>query len=292
MSEFEVEKSDPTLGPTEGSRRKFMLFGTIGLGGVLSVGTLQAGDLFPWQKAKRRIKPVCSVPKADYQFQARSPSIVIRSLPAVEQTKGDRIESLLALIKASRSDKKMIEDGLTGDALKDAKEKREKETNKALALAVDPKAKVLQLGTQQLKLAQFQLSDVTLLIEPSGKWQLSLRGDHSQRGAGQPKSIEVDPGLLRNAFNLRIRLLRSARNVRENLTTRPDDLNFAQASNLALGEIEVPEFWVQRSAPKFVNLSGESEFIETHFKEINQAEFEFHVRLDPLTGKGTGVIGR
>ena len=292
MSEFNAEQSDQTPGPIVGSRRKLLLLGTLGLGGVLSVGTLQAGDLFPWQKAKRRIKPVCSVPKADYQFQARSPSIVIRSLPAVEQTKGDRIESLLALIKASRSDKKMIEDGLTGDALRAAKKVRKDETDEALASAVDPKSKLLQLGTQQLKLAQFRLSDVTLLIEPSGNWQLSLRGDHSHGASGLTKSIQVDPGLLRNAFNLRIRLLRSARNVRENLTTRPNDPNFAQASNLALGEIEVPEFWVQRSAPKFVNLSGNSDFIEAHFKEINQAEFEFHIRLDPLTGKGSGVIGR
>ncbi|MEC8553840.1 MAG: hypothetical protein VXZ82_02420 [Planctomycetota bacterium] len=74
--------------------------------------------------------------------------------------------------------------------------------------------------------------------------------------------------------------------------TWPNDPNSAQSSSVTLGEIEVPDFWLQRSPPRFVNLCVESDLVKTHSKEINHAEFEFHIRLNPLTGKGTSVVWR
>lgn len=256
------------------------------------VTTVNADDPLSLRKARRRITPLCSVPHADYQYGSRSPSIVVRSLPALEQLAVGDVGSMLDVMRAAQADLQVVDNlpQFTAEQRAAILRMRQMEAEQAIQEALKPRAKLVQLATSELTIAHCRISDVALQFERTGIWHLSLRGDQNYLRPGQPRERNQDLQLKRNAFKLNIRLLQTSRNVEELVTsTVTSEPNFDQTGKLAFCELNVPEFWVQREAPQFITRTGYCEMIAAHFDDIDQAEFEFFIKLDPLTGSGQGV---
>ncbi|MEZ6135383.1 MAG: hypothetical protein R3C53_10785 [Pirellulaceae bacterium] len=126
---------------------------------------------------------------------------------------------------------------------------------------------------------------------------MSLRADQNFNGGharidgvgNNGRGLELH--LHRNAFQVSVRLLRSSSSGGENQTpTVGIEAAVDQAGKLALATIKIPEFWVQREAPELITQTGFEQLVVNHFEDIDQAEFEFYVRLDSLTGSGKGVV--
>ncbi len=257
-----------------------------------------ADDWLSLRKARRRIQPVCSIPPEDYQYGARTPSTIVRSLPAVPQLSAQDIQQTLELIRSYSGSIAAIEAASMPDATidqlahrADLALSRRLEAQQALQHAQRPKAKLMQLATRQLTIAHCSISDVAFQIQPSGAWHLSLRGDQNYLRDDRQRERNVDLQIKRNAFKLNVRLLRSSRSGGENQAPLVlDEQSVDQAGKLAIVEIDVAEFWVQREAPQRITRLGYHPLIASHYDDIDQAEFEFFVRLDPLTGSGTGVV--
>ncbi len=260
--------------------------------------TAQADDLLSIRKARRRVQPLCAVPPADYQFGARTPSLIVRSMPAIPRYAREDIDALVAILKSYSNSIAEIESVTipepTAFQLADRAElalSKRLEADSASHLLSRPISKSMQLADAQLTIAHCSLSDVALVVEPSGLWQLSLRGDQNylRRDEARPRNLDLQ--IKRNAFKVKFRLLRSTRSGGENLTPAVGgEPEFYQTGKTALAAIDVPEFWVQREAPQSITQSGRHPMIAAHYDEIDQAEFEFFVKLDPLTGNGQGVV--
>ena len=135
------------------------------------------------------------------------------------------------------------------------------------------------------------MSDIALKVEPNGFWYLSLRADQNRISKKDEQTRSDDIQIKRNAFRLNVRLLSSAHRHQENIAPEINQqLVGAQSGKIAVAHLIVPEFWVQREAPNMVSRKGFDPMIAQHFDEINEAEFEFFVLLDPLTGSGKGVV--
>jgi hypothetical protein len=173
----------------------------------------------------------------------------------------------------------------------DAAIDRRLQSQEVLRRAMQPKAKLMQLAIRDVQIAHCSLSDVAFLIEPSGVWHLSLRGDQNFTRDDRRNQRNDELHIKRNAFNVTVRLLRSSRSSGENLTpTVGGESNFDQAGKLAYTEIRIPEFWVQREAPMLITRTGHNSMIACHYDDIDQVEYEFFIRLDSLTGSGDGVV--
>ncbi|MEM7474917.1 MAG: hypothetical protein AAF483_07985 [Planctomycetota bacterium] len=275
------------------SRRKVLLLASAGAIWLSQSGFGLADDPFSIRKGRRRITPLCQLPPNDYRHGSRSPSVVIRSLPAINQLSKDSIDQIVKTIRASQKQLDALKDlGLEADLVAKLRQARAQEAQLAVQLAAKPKGKLLQLATKELTIAHCKVSDIALLIEPTGFWHLSLRGDQNFQRPDEEKARNTQLQMKRNAFNIEVRLLTANRGkARENLLNTPSaEPNFEHTSSLALVELKIPEFWVQREAPQFITQTGYHPSLQTHFDKIDRAEFEFFVRLDPLTGSGKGVV--
>ncbi len=232
------------------------------------------------RSGRHRIEPLCSVPSEDYQHGSRTPSLVVRSLAAVPhnsfETTSQKITDILQKARA-------IDAAATSSAvmppmnLSDA--------------TVRPDSKLLQLANQTLEIAHCEISDIALKVEPNGFWYLSLRADQNRVSKKDEQTRSDDIQIKRNAFRLNVRLLSSAHRHQENIAPEiSQQIIGAQSGKIAVAHLVVPEFWVQREAPNMVSLKGFDPMIARHFDEIDEAEFEFFVLLDPLTGSGKGVV--
>ncbi len=274
---------------------------------IVSVGSwfadralAMADDLLSIRKARRRVAPLCSVPSADYQFGARTPSVLVRSLPAINQLSTDDVKLALEVVQEqSRTSLALTNSLSAGNSLSveeillrsDAALARRLDSHEVMRRAAQPKAKLMQLATREVQIAHCSLSDVALVIEPSGVWHLSLRGDQNFRRDDRRNERNDELHIKRNAFNVTMRLLRSSRSGGEALTPLVgNESSFDQAGKLAYAELQIPEFWVQREAPQLITRTGQHPLIACHFDEIDQVEYEFFVRLDSLTGSGEGVV--
>jgi len=286
--------------PSNANRRGFvMLIAATGTW-LADCAILLADDLLSLRKARRRVTPLCSVPNADYQHGARTPSVVVRSLPAVPQLSAEEVKLALDVVtEQSRSATALTaaqteQSPLSIEELlmrSNAAIERRFQSHDVMHHAMQPKAKLMQLATRQITIAHCGLSDVALLIEPTGVWHLSLRGDQNFQRDDRRNERNDELQLKRNAFNLTMRLLRSSRSGGENLTpTVGGEANFDQSGKLAYAEITIPEFWVQREAPQLITRMGHHPVIASHYDAIDQVEYEFFVRLDSLTGSGEGVV--
>lgn len=261
---------------------------------------LLSDDLLSLRKAKRRVTPLCCLPAADYQYGPRSPSVLVRSLPAVEQLSTENVNETIAILQEYSRSIAALHQTLDADVEMPAEEllqrsdlamRRRLQLQELLQRARSPRAKWIQLAAREITVAHCSLSDITLQIEPSGVWQLSLRGDQNYRSEDRQRARNVDLQIKRNAFKVKVRLLRSSRSGGESLTPAvTQDATIDQAGKMVLAEIDLPEFWVQREAPQYLVRTGQNPLIASHFDEIDQAEFEFFVKLDPLTGSGEGVV--
>jgi hypothetical protein len=282
------------------NRRSFLLALSTSLAWLSHVASSLADDLLSIRKARRRVAPLCSIPPADYQWGARSPSKIVRSLPAVPQYDLEHLEDLTAIIKEQSAITGAIAPNLAHQHLYSPEElqwrseqvlERRLAAKEVLNEAVRPKAKLFQLPRKEIVIAHCMVSDVTLLVEAGGQWHLSLRGDQNYYVNDLPEQRNVELHMRRNAFNVTFRLLRSSRRTGENITPLVgEEPSFDQAGKLAYVEICVPEFWVQREAPQIVLKAGQSAMIAQFFDDLDQAEFEFFIRLDSLTGSGEGVV--
>lgn len=286
------------------NRRGFVILVTATGTWLAHCAVTLADDLLSLRKARRRITPLCSVPNADYQHGARTPSVLIRSQPAIPQLSAEDVKLALDIITeqgrsgaaliAATSDLNSTSSGLDIDQImlrSNAAIMRRVESEEIMRRATTPKAKLMQLATRDVQLAHCSISDVALLIEPSGAWHLSLRGDQNFL-RGDRRNVRNDElHIKRNAFNVTMRLLRSSRSGGENLTPIVGgESSFDQAGKLTYTEIKIPEFWVQREAPQLITRRGHDAMIACHFDDIDQVEYEFFVRLDSLTGSGEGVV--
>lgn len=286
--------------PLNRTRRAFFIFSIAGIGCLADNTPGTCDDLFAIRKARRRVAPLCSVPPADYQYQARSPSLVVRSLPAIEKISTDAVERTIEVLREyseslSRLDatKDSAAEPSAGRilAISQAKLERRLAMQEMLADARRPTAKLMQLATREMTIVHCRISDVALQIERSGIWQLSLRGDQNYLRENQTRERNVDLQIKRNAFHIKIRLLRSSHSGGESLTPAvANQAGVDQGGKLTLAEIHVPKIWVQREAPQFVTHTGYHPMISAHYDDMDQAEFEFFVQLDPLTGAGKGVV--
>ncbi len=286
--------------PNQTNRRRFVILITAAGAWIADGVLVLADDFLSLRRAKRRVTPLCSVPNSDYQYGARTPSVLIRSLPAVPQLSVDDVTQALDVItEQSRSiaalTKPLVENkdlGIEEILLRsDAAIDRRLQSTEVMRLAVQPKAKLMQLATREIPIAHCSISDLTLLIEPSGVWHLSLRGDQNFRREDRRNERNDELHIKRNAFNVTMRLLRSSRSGGESLTPIVGgESSFDQAGKLVYAEIKVPPFWVQREAPQLLTLNGHDPMIAFHYDDIDQVEYEFFVQLDALTGSGEGVV--
>ncbi len=281
------------------TRRTFLSASVLGLASAHAPAWTNADEL--WSRhGRRRVTPLCSLPPENYQHEARTPSLIVRSLPAIEQLSTQAVNHSIEILREYSQSLEQLDTVLasvnspsTRDILaaNQAKLDRRLMMQQLMRDAQRPQSKLMQLATRELTIAHCQLSDVALLIEPSGIWHLSLRGDQNFLREDQNRVRNVDLQIKRNAFHVRIRLLRSIRSGGENLTPEvANETRQAQAGKLAFVKIHVPEFWVQREAPQFITRMGQHPLIQDHYDDIDQAEFEFFVKLDPLTGSGEGVV--
>lgn len=282
------------------NRRGFVIVVTTAGTWLADCALAIADDLLSLRKARRRVTPLCSVPNADYQHGARTPSVLIRSLPAIPQLSVDDVKLALEIV----SDQTRGISALTGPLSEkntmdieqilmrsDAAIDRRLRSQEVMRSATTPKAKLMQLAVRDVQIAHCSISDVALLIEPSGAWNLSLRGDQNYLRSDRRDIRNDEIHIKRNAFSVTMRLLRSSRSGGESLTpTVGEESSFDQAGKLAYAEIMIPDFWVQREAPQLITRVGHNSMIARHYDDIDQVEYEFFVRLDPLTGSGQGVV--
>lgn len=240
----------------------------------------QAVDPILLRSGRHRVEPLCSVPREDYQYGARTQSLVVRSLAAVPhysfESTGQKITALreLASVANSSTAASSVMPPITVNAA-----------------TVRPDSKLLQLANQTLEIAHCEMSDIALKVEPNGSWYLSLRADQNRISKKDEQTRSDDIQIKRNAFRLNVRLLSSAHGHQENVAPEINQqIIGAQSGKIAVAHVVVPEFWVQREAPNMVSRKGFDPMIAQHFDEIDEAEFEFFVLLDPLTGSGKGVV--
>ena len=229
---------------------------------------------------RHRVEPLCSVPREDYQYRARTPSLVVRSLSAVPHHSFEAANKKITQIKQSA----IVPEVIPGQS----------EVLPPLVpvdVSLRPEWKVLQLANRSLEIAHCEMSDIALKVEPNGSWYLTLRADQNRVSKNDEQTRSDDIQIKRNAFQVKIRLLDSAHRHQEVVGPGIDrQLTGAQSGKIAVAHIVVPEFWVQREAPQMVSLKGYDPMIAKSFDDIDEAEFEFFVNLDPLTGSGKGVV--
>lgn len=282
----------------DSNRRSFVLILSSVSAWLLNCSMARADDLLPIRRARRRIQPLCAVPHADYQYGARTPSVVVRSLRALPRYSSEHAGTLTTIIESFNKAATAIETAkLPEPTLHELVHQSDMALNRRLqaykvgAQHARPVSKLMQIADSELEIAHCSLSDIALVIEPSGIWHLSLRGNQNFLRREETRERNLDLQLKRNAFKVKVRLLRSARSDGENITPAVGgEPNFDQASKPAIVSINVPEFWVQREAPQLITETGHHSLIAAYFDDIDQAEFEFFVKLDPMTGNGHGVV--
>ena len=286
--------------PSNANRRGFVVLVAAAGTWIADCAMVLADDLLSLRKARRRITPLCSVPNADYQHGARTPSVLVRSLPAVPQLSAEEVKLALDIVtEQSRSVTAITTEQVAQNPLSleelllrsNTAIDRRLQSHEVMRRAIQPKAKLMQLSRKQITIAHSALSDVALLIEPTGVWHLSLQGDQNFRRDDRNDARNDELQFKRNAFNVTMRLLRSSRSGGESLTpTVGGESGFDQSGKLVYAEIKIPEFWVQREAPQLITRMGHHPLIALHYDDIDQVEYEFFVRLDALTGSGEGVV--
>jgi hypothetical protein len=280
------------------SRRRFLQAAAASLASLASLTGLwptlraRSDERTLLRKGTRRVTPLCSLPPADYQHGARSPSVIARSRPALPVHDLEGVEGFITAIKElDRARLAELQPGLSLESNPYDRILQQAALSRTVSRELSPRAKLFQLPQRALVIGHCEVSDLMLLIDHHGGWRLSLRGDQNplDRDATQPQQLQLH--LKRNAFNVRIRLLAAARgstSIEELNLNDPGGLN--ASSRLALCQFQTGDFWVQRGAPEFVQLVGFEPAIREAFARIDQAEFEFFIQLDPLTGSGAGVV--
>jgi len=229
---------------------------------------------------RHRVEPLCSVPYEDYQYRARTPSLVVRSLSAVPHHSFEAANKKITQIRQSA----IIAEKIPGQP-------EILPPMVPVDVSLRPESKLLQLANRSLEIAHCEMSDIALKVQPNGSWFLTLRADQNRISKNDELTRSDDIQIKRNAFQLKIRLLDSAHRHQEIVGPGINrQLMGAQSGKVAVAHILVPEFWVQREAPQMVSLSGFDPMIASSFDDIDEAEFEFYVVLDPLTGSGKGVV--
>ncbi len=238
----------------------------------------QAGDPILIRSGRYRVEPLCSVPHEDYQYGARTPSLVVRSLVAVPHYSFETTVQKITALKQLATE---VDAGASPLAVMPPNDNG----------SVRPESKLLQLANRTLEIAHCEISDIALKVEPNGSWYLSLRADQNRISKLDEQTRSDEIHIKRNAFRLNIRLLDSSHRHQEIVGPEINQQWIgAQSGKIAVAHLVIPEFWVQREAPNMVSLRGFDPMVAQHFNEIDEAEFEFFVLLDPLTGSGKGVV--
>lgn len=240
----------------------------------------QAVDPILLRSGRHRIEPLCSVPREDYQYGSRTQSLVVRSLAAAPHYSFETTEHKITILKQLAS--------AVGSNTDAASVMPPINLND---VTVRPDSKLLQLANRTLEIAHCEISDLALKVEPSGFWYLSLRADQNRVSKKDEQTRSDEIHIKRNAFRLNVRLLSSEHRHQENVAPEINQqVIAAQSGKIAVAHLVVSEFWVQREAPNMVSRKGFDPMIAQHLDEIDEAEFEFFVLLDPLTGSGKGVV--
>ena len=286
--------------PGRNGRRAFLFTGAAWLLSGMTVAV--AVDPRLLRRGAHRVQPLCSLPEADYQHGARSPSAIVRSQLAIPLTRPELISQAIAAIRdalpstASRTPAVIptvpcINNPAVGDVTLLQQLAMRDYSQSLINAATIPQAKLILLGQRELAVLHCEISDVALLVEANGAWHMSFRADQNPRSRRNDQVRNLELHIKRNAFHVNVRLLHSSRPGGEaisatQLTGNPID----QAGKLAVAQLKLDDFWVEREAPEFILREGFEPGIARHFEYIDQAEVEFFVRLDPLTGNGRGVV--
>lgn len=272
--------------PKPSGRRRFLTLLAAGVVCHWNARWLQADERTLVRKGMRRVQPLCSVPPANYQHGARSISETVLSQAALPIIRLDNLEGLFASIRSQADGQALPREPVVGLGLD-----QRQQLSSAISQEISPKAKVMQLAQRAIVIHHCEISDLALMIEPDGTWQFSLRGVQNPVPREGERTRNRELHLKRNAFHVQIRLLRTTQGNTESLVPRAlADQVIDRSGKLALAHLEIDEFWVQREAPEYVVRRGNCRMIEYYFDVIDQAEFEFFVRYDALTGSGEGVV--
>lgn len=263
------------------SRRNFLL-GCVGLGGVQLFYRAALGhDLWTHLGGRRRVCDQAGVPAADYQYRPRTPSVIVRTLPAISIAGGRDVEATLELIRLNavglaegraQADSLQVplRRGLAGGPLGS-------EVKQAVDALREPQGKQLQLATRSLDIGHCRVYDFSLDVRPSGDWATSFKCEYVSASDGAVRQTP-DRVVQRNAFHVSVRLLRSRDVTRSAEFLQQPRENIVNSTQV-LAELKLPEFWVQRDVPRSVLQQGWRAEVQRHYDEINQAEIEFYYSL-------------
>ncbi len=297
QEESRPESATSSLPP---NRRKVMLWLGAGFAWLAQHSLAVADDLITLRKGRRRIAPLCALPMQDYQHHARTPSVIVRSHFTLRRYSEADVEQTITAIRKNGENIAKLQHRLDQNAeitpeqylrFSDELLMRELEGRRLIEESTVPRSKLIQIASEDITIAHCRVRDIAMRIEPNGNWRVSLKADQNYLRDDASRERNLDLQLKRNAFNVTIRLLSSSRASGENLSPSvgSEDRTY-QAGKLVLAVIEIPEFWVQREAPRSIVETGNNQDIAQGFLDIEQAEFEIFIRLDPLTGNGKGVV--
>jgi hypothetical protein len=229
---------------------------------------------------KTRPCPQCGIPRADYQFRDRSPSVTAVSKTHVFL---DDPNALLppAAPTVSRTEKTTINTSRTESQGKEIASTRTEQGQIQLerlptpppnaAQAVKRNIKLYQWDQAKLEIDQCSISRLALQMNRNGDWELSLRADQNPRpAAGQAQPFNPTAHIKRNQFVVHMRCY-------GNFTSAADGTGTI-AGRPILAELNPGEFWVQNGEPRNIRTAGSSQLVKDNFDRIDRVELEFFYR--------------
>ena len=201
---------------------------------------------------------MCCIPRSDYQYQARSPSVIAGSqtVQVITSVGNDQ------LIAAARNN---------------------------VDIQVNQR-KRFRPSRDQLRIDHCRISDIAIDFDRGGNWVMSLFAEQNP-----PLEPEQDLRfrqrlhLRRNAFVVEVRLFSSPTTSVAAVVESDQQSREPNPGRLIAAKIEPKPFWVQREEPRSLVLRGQSDEIARWFDELSAAEFEFFYQLDPQSAAGENV---
>ena len=138
--------------------------------------------------------------------------------------------------------------------------------------------RLFQLSQPNLKADHCELRQLSMLLEPTGRWSLSMRAIHHPRdpATGEPKlTMRGDLiakqtfQLKRNQFVIKVRAFGAMQNAVRDLDRLP--------GRPVLFEVE-RSFWVENGEPITKQLDGVDSAVQRYFSFIDRMEVEFTYR--------------
>ncbi len=227
----------------------------------------RADDPHVLRRGVHRVKPLCSLPPADYQHGARSPSTIVRSQLAIPLTRPELVTQAIAAIRDTVPSETAVPEFVPRVPRMDASDvagypyfrqlvMRDQVQSAINAVSI-PQAKLILLNERELSMMHCEISDVVVFVEATGMWHVSLRADQNPTSRRNDQERNLELQIKRNAFHVEIRLLHSSRGPGEAqsmVMLPPSAIN--QAGKLVVAQLQIDEFWVEREAPAFIKRQG------------------------------------